>query len=54
MVVGTFSLVQNGQISGCSTQWIQWNSDIWWLGLSRNTMLLQEANLEMESHFEIS
>ena len=32
MVVGTLSLVQKGQTSGCSVQWTQWNSDIWWWG----------------------
>ena len=33
MVVGTFSLVQKGQTSecsGCSIQWTQCNSGIWW------------------------
>ena len=30
MVVGTLSLIQKGQTSGCSTQWMQWNSGIWW------------------------
>ena len=33
--VGTLSLVQKGQTSGCSgysTQWMQWNSGIWWWG----------------------
>ena len=30
MVVGTLSFVQKGQTSGCSVQWTQWNSDIWW------------------------
>ena len=32
MVVGTLSLVQKGQTSGCSMQWMQWNSGIWWWG----------------------
>ena len=32
MVVGTLSLVQKGQTSGCSMQWTHWNSDIWWGG----------------------
>ena len=36
MVVGTLSLIQKGQTrgcsgySGCSTQWTQYNSGIWW------------------------
>ena len=38
MVVGTLSLIQKGQTrgcsgySGCSTQWTQKNSGIWWWG----------------------
>ena len=35
MVVGTLSLVQKDQTSecsGCRTQWMQWNSGIWWWG----------------------
>ena len=32
MVVVTLSLVQKGQTRGCSVQWTQWNSDIWWWG----------------------
>ena len=32
MVVGTLSLVQKGQTSGCSVQWTQWNSGIWLWG----------------------
>ena len=32
MVVGTLSFVQKGQTTGCSVQWTQWNSDIWWWG----------------------
>ena len=24
--------LQKGQTSGCSTQWMPWNSDIWWWG----------------------
>ena len=30
MVDGTLSLIQIGQTSGPSTQWMQWNSSIWW------------------------
>ena len=30
MVVGTLSLVQKGQTSGCTTEWMHCNSDIWW------------------------
>ena len=32
MVAGTLSFIQKGQTSGCSIQWMQWNSGIWWLG----------------------
>ena len=32
MVVGTLSLAEKGQTSGCSMQWMQWNSGIWWWG----------------------
>ena len=32
MVVRTLSLIQKGQTSGCSMQWMQWNSGIWWWG----------------------
>ena len=32
MVVGTLSLVQKGQTSGCSGCSMQWNSGICWLG----------------------
>ena len=35
MVVGTLSLIQKGQTSGCSgcsMQLMQWNSGIWWRG----------------------
>ena len=32
MVVETLSLLQKSQTSGCSVQWTQWNSDIWWWG----------------------
>ena len=32
MVAGTLSLIQKGQTSGRSTQWMQWNSVIWWWG----------------------
>ena len=32
MVVGTLSLGQKGQTSGCITEWMHWNSDIWWWG----------------------
>ena len=34
MVVGTLSLIQKGQTSGYSMQWMQSNSDIWWWGHS--------------------
>ena len=32
MVLGTLSLVQKGQTSGCSGRSMQWNSGIWWWG----------------------
>ena len=32
MVVGTLSLVQKGQTSGCSGCSMQWNSGMWWWG----------------------
>ena len=32
MVAGTLSFLQKSQTSGRSTQCMQWNSGIWWLG----------------------
>ena len=32
MVVGTLSLIQKGQTSGRSMQWMPWNSGTWWWG----------------------